>query len=308
MTCSPPTSRTGKRCASATANLRRSSISTGRPATARRPGSCRFSTARLRSCWSPACCGRRVARPAQVQGARSAIEGPRALGIPLEPDRGLGHPRRAASAGSSALRACSAISATGRASSRSCISLELLSLVVFVGGFAVMLWYAYTVWRSEVALDRARCGASLLVIAARDDPLRGPGLQAHRPDDELLMGARGLAVPRSRRTGSRRPSESRDTCSRPRTSSLSSFRTASSRTRRGGRRLLSRRRFRAHRRRARSASRRDRGWRRPRAAPAADAARRGAQRGRLRDVGPRGEAQGTDAVCGSPGIGQPQGR
>jgi len=45
------------------------------------------------------------------------------------------------------------------------VPLELLSIIVFVGGFAVMLWYAYTVWRSGWRWP-AKVWSILLVVAA----------------------------------------------------------------------------------------------------------------------------------------------
>jgi hypothetical protein len=43
--------------------------------------------------------------------------------------------------------------------------LGLLSLVAFVGGFLVLLWYAYTVWRGKWRWT-AKVWSVLLVIAA----------------------------------------------------------------------------------------------------------------------------------------------
>jgi CubicO group peptidase (beta-lactamase class C family) len=45
------------------------------------------------------------------------------------------------------------------------LPLQLLSLVVFVGGFAVMLWYAYTAWRSNWSWQ-AKLWSIVLVIAS----------------------------------------------------------------------------------------------------------------------------------------------
>ena len=45
------------------------------------------------------------------------------------------------------------------------ILLQLLSIIVWVGGFAVMLWYAYTVWRNDWRWP-GKVWSILLVIAA----------------------------------------------------------------------------------------------------------------------------------------------
>ena len=45
------------------------------------------------------------------------------------------------------------------------ILLQLLSIIVFIGGFAVMLWYAYTAWRNGWRWP-GKVWSILLVIAA----------------------------------------------------------------------------------------------------------------------------------------------
>jgi len=45
------------------------------------------------------------------------------------------------------------------------LPLELLSLIVFIGGFAVMLWYAYIVWSNSWRWP-GKVWSILLVIAA----------------------------------------------------------------------------------------------------------------------------------------------
>ena len=79
------------------------------------------------------------------------------------------------------------------------ILLELLSIIVFVGGFAVMLWYAYIAWRSRLALARqgvehpARHRRGMVLYVALVFKL----IALH---DQLLMG-RSASPTASRRTG-----------------------------------------------------------------------------------------------------------
>ena len=133
------------------------------------------------------------AGPAQIQGRRF---GSRAgsCGLPLEPDRGDRDPRRPDRLGASPMSALFGdLANAGDASNSILILLQLLSIVVFIGGFAVMLWYAWT----AVAIGGWRWPAQGVERPARhrrgDGPLRRPGLQADRPDDQLLMARLSLA-------------------------------------------------------------------------------------------------------------------
>ena len=152
----------------------------------RRPGSCRCSTASLAILcmtvllWPTAGSG-----AAQVQGASFGARAAAAVGLPLEPDRGRSRSSRCCSAGWSRSRCCSATSAMRRSFNAILLLLEMLSIIVFVGGFAVMLWNAYRRGAANGA-GRARCGASCW-SSPPDGPLRRPGLQADRLDDQLLM-------------------------------------------------------------------------------------------------------------------------
>ena len=115
--------------------------------------------------------------------------------------------------------------ASGAMLSSFLIGLQFLSLVVFVGGTGVMLWYAYTAWKSKWHWT-AKAWSVLLVIAAATVALRRARLEAHRLRDQLLMPKLGLGTA-SKRCSSPPRSGSRAMCSRHRTWSSSSLTTAS---------------------------------------------------------------------------------
>ena len=204
-------------------------------------------------------------------------------------------------------RPCSATLPTRRAFNSILLLLELLSIIVFIGGFAVMLWYAYTAWRDPAGAGPARCGASCSSSPSGTVLYIGLVFKligARRPTTD---GRRSALPTASRRTGSRRRSGSRAMCSRRRTWSSSSSATA-------GAAAAARRRgcyylgddADAHRRRARAriATAIEHCGSRERPARS-DAARRCAQRRRLRDVGARGEARPDHRRASSPGSASP---
>ena len=116
----------------------------------RRPGCCRCSIASLAILlltgllWPVSWLVRRK------YGATLALEGRELRAYRCEPDRGLADPRRAVG-WMVVIRACSATSATERAAStRSSDCSQIFSIIVFVGGFAVIaLVRSGTVWTEQ---------------------------------------------------------------------------------------------------------------------------------------------------------------
>ena len=146
------------------ANWRRSSITTVRPATVRQPGSCRCSIARWRSSSSRLCCGRRgcwcgaSTRPssASLDGSSGPIA--RAGSRPCSSSLILGGWIWALSMLFGDLG--------NEASFNSLLLLlELLSTVGFIAAFAVMCWYAYNAWRNNWRWT-GKVWSILLVIAS----------------------------------------------------------------------------------------------------------------------------------------------
>ena len=155
MTCSPPTSPTARRPASAMASWRRSSISTATPGYRSSAWIlpllyCSLAILLLTGLLWPTRLLVRRKYKAELRPRPAGSSGPTARAGSRR-SLILAAPRRLAGrCADAARRSCQ----PGDASTRSCCCCELLSIVVFIGGFAVMLWYAYTRVASGLALAR----------------------------------------------------------------------------------------------------------------------------------------------------------
>ena len=135
-----------------------------------------------------------AARPPQVQGASSASSGRAALGLSLEPDRGDGHPRWSSIGWIWALSMLFGDLGNERELQlRDPAALQLLSIVGFIGGFAVMLLVCLRRPGAASGAGPGKVWSILLVVASGTILYVGLVFKLIGLGDQLLMGALRLA-------------------------------------------------------------------------------------------------------------------